>query len=516
MKVSLVHYLVSYLPLIALVKGDTPLLNNITTSPPEIDVPGPKTINGVVCLPPNIVFQQFDPLKPKSVPKYSLPQYDESKVVGPTANLDADVVELLNSLTIEEKVGQMTQIFSSMFLGCDGLVNMTATIEWFDKWKIGSVYTDTATAGGYWNYNSPQRSANFTNTLQQVATTYGSKIPMIYGIDSVRGANFIKGAVIFPAPVNTAATFNPIHAYEAGRIAAKDTRAAGIQWAFGPLSDISMEKLWSRNVENFGEDPYLAGEMVYNSIRGVQGNYKMDRTRVAACMKHFIGYSAPINGKDQEQRLIPWNYLMEYIVPSFQRAVDAGVATGMESYGSLNGGDVVASKALLKDLLRDKMGFNGMMTTDFGEINSQYQKHMTAFNASDAAMSSLNYTTIDMSMVGTSENFTNATIYLVKGGVIPESRINESAGRILQLKKDLGLFEQPFSDPSLIDTVGSAQDVEVARNSARESIILHQNKNNVLPLSVDEKVLFIGPNMNSTRFLGGGWNAHWQGPTDAE
>ncbi|PVV00148.1 hypothetical protein BB559_000089 [Furculomyces boomerangus] len=516
MKVSLVHYLVSYLPLIALVKGDTPLLNNITTSPPEIDVPGPKTISGVVCLPPNIVFQQFDPLKPKSVPTYSLPQYDESKVVGPTANLDADVVELLNSLTIEEKVGQMTQIFSSMFLGCDGLVNMTATIEWFDKWKIGSVYTDTATAGGYWNYNSPQRSANFTNTLQQVATTYGSKIPMIYGIDSVRGANFIKGAVIFPAPVNTAATFNPIHAYEAGRIAAKDTRAAGIQWAFGPLSDISMEKLWSRNVENFGEDPYLAGEMVYNSIRGVQGNYKMDRTRVAACMKHFIGYSAPINGKDQEQRLIPWNYLMEYIVPSFQRAVDAGVATGMESYGSLNGGDVVASKALLKDLLRDKMGFNGMMTTDFGEINSQYQKHMTAFNASDAAMSSLNYTTIDMSMVGTSENFTNATIYLVKGGVIPESRINESAGRILQLKKDLGLFEQPFSDPSLIDTVGSAQDVEVARNSARESIILHQNKNNVLPLSVDEKVLFIGPNMNSTRFLGGGWNAHWQGPTDAE
>ncbi|PVZ99389.1 hypothetical protein BB558_004590 [Smittium angustum] len=516
MKVSLIHYLVSYLPLIALVKGQAALLNNVATSPPEIDVPGPATIDGVVCLPPNIAYQQFDPLKPKSVPTYSLPQYDESKVVGPTANFDADVIELLNSLTIEEKAGQMTQIFSAMFLGCDGNINMTATIEWFDKWKIGSVLADPASGGSRFNYNSPQRFANFSNTIQQVATTHGSKIPMIYGLDSVRGAGFVKGAVVLPTAVNTAATFNPKHAYEAGKIAAKDTRAAGVHWTFAPLADVSMEKRWPRNFENFGEDPYLAGEMVYNSVRGVQGNYKMDRSRVAACMKHFIGYTAPINGKDQEPRYIPWNYLMEYAVPSFQRAIDAGVATGMESYSALNGQDVISSSYLLKDLLRDKMGFKGMMVTDFGEINSQYTRHMTAFDAYDATRTTLNYTTVDMSMVGISENFTNATIYLINGKEIPISRIDESVGRILQLKKDLGLFEQPFSDPTLIDTVGSAQDIEVARNAARESIILHQNKDNVLPLSVDEKVLYIGPNMNSTRFMGGAWNVHYDGPSDAE
>ncbi|PVU87253.1 hypothetical protein BB559_006142 [Furculomyces boomerangus] len=516
MKISLFHYLVSFLPSVALVKGQAALLSNVATSPPEIDVPGPKTIDGVVCLPPNLLYKPFDPLRPKSVPSYSLSQFDESQIVGPTANLDADVVELLNSLTVEEKVGQMTQIVPTMFMGCDGLINMTATIEYFDKWKIGSILADSPQKGGRWNYNSPQRFANFSNTVQQVATTYGSKIPMIYGLDSVRGANFVKGGVIFPTAVNTAATFNPIHAYEAGKIAAKDTRAAGVHWAFGPLADVSMEKRWSRNFENFGEDPHLAGEMVYNSVRGLQGNYKMDRSRVAACMKHFIGYSAPINGKDQEPRYIPWNYLMEYIVPSFQKAIDAGVATGMESYGAVNGGDVVSSSYLLKDLLRNKMGFKGMLVTDYVEIDSQYTKHMTAFNSSDATRLTLNYTSVDMSMVAISIDFANDTINLVKSGIIPESRIDESAGRILQLKKDLGLFEQPFSDPALIDTVGSAQDVEVARNAARESIILHQNKNNILPFSIDEKVLYIGPNMNSTRFMGGGWNVHYDGPTDAE
>ncbi|PWA00953.1 hypothetical protein BB558_002998 [Smittium angustum] len=516
MKVSFVHYFVSYLPLIALVKGQAALLNNVPTSPPEIDVPGPTTIDGVVCLPPHIAYQQFDPLRPKSVPTYPIPTFDESKTVGPNAVLDDDVAALLKSLTLEEKVGQMTQVHVGNFLGCDGQINMTRTIEWFDKWKLGSVLENTPNQGGYWNYLSPQRFANFSNTLQQVATTYGSKIPMIYGLDSVRGANYVKGGVIFPTALNTAATFNPKHAYDAGRITAKDTRAAGVHWTFAPLADVSMEKHWSRNFENFGEDTYLAGEMVHNSVKGLQGNYKMDRSRIAACMKHFIAYSAPLNGKDQEQRLIPLNYLMEYIVPSFQRAVDAGVATGMEAYGSFNGEDVISSEYLLKDLLRDTMGFNGMMVTDWGEINAQHQKHKTAFNSSDSAMLTLKYTTVDMSMVADNVIFTNDTINLVKNGMIPESRIDESAGRILQLKKDLGLFSQPFSDPALIDTVGSAQDVEVARNAARESIILHQNKNNVLPFNVDDKVLFIGPNMNSTRFMGGGWNVHWQGPSDAE
>ncbi|OMJ29257.1 Lysosomal beta glucosidase [Smittium culicis] len=483
---------------------------------PAIDVVDVKSQNGVVCLPDFFPLQDYDPMRPASVPTYSLPKYDEDKFTGPNEKLDSDVLALLNSLTLEEKAGQLVQLQVGQFIGCDGLINTTAAEIMIDKWKIGSVLEATQNHNGRWNINSPQRFANFTNTIQSIAIRKGSKIPLIWGLDTIRGANYIKGATIFPAPVNTAATFNPVHAYNCGVVGAKDTRAAGVHWAFSPLADINRQKLWSRNFENFGEDPYLAGEMVYQNVKGLQGDYKNDRSKVAACIKHFIAYSNPNNGMDRDQAQVPWNILLEYLVPPFKRAIDAGVATAMEDYGQLNLQSTMSSKKILNDLLREQLGFNGTLVTDWGELNSQWTWYKTAFDVDDAVKLALNNGSVDMSMTADDIMYANSTINLVKAGLVDIKRVDQSVGRILQLKKDLGLFTSPYSDPSLIDTVGSNQDVVLSRNAARESLILLKNEKSALPLATTEKVLFVGAAFDSINYITGAWSQHWQGTNEFE
>ncbi|OLY85627.1 Lysosomal beta glucosidase [Smittium mucronatum] len=492
------------------------ILGNLNISSPEIVVIGPKTMGGVVCLPEFVPLQDFDPMKPKSIDSYTLPKYDESGYIGPTKNIEQDVLDLLSNMTLQEKIGQMSVSHVLTFIGCDGELNRTVVEHAFKVLKLGFVYGCPSDIFGRWALNSPQRYANFSNTIQEIALSSGSKAPVMYGIDSLRGANFVKGATGFPAPVNQAATFNPIHAYNTGKIGAKDTRAAGQQWIYGPATDLNVNRMWSRNFENYGEDPYLNGQMTYNNIKGLQGNYKKDRSRVAATFKHFIAYSATYDGKDQEPRYVPMNSLLEYHVPSFKKAIEAGSATGMESYSSLNGQDVVSSKKILKDLLRDQLKFYGTLSTDLNENLSQFTKHQTAFNTSDATIQVYNNTSIDVQLMIDSSPFILETPQLVQSGKISLSRVDQSVARILQLKKDIGLFESPYSDPSLIDTVGSLQDVELSRNAARESIILLKNENNILPLSPNEKVLYVGTSFNSTRYLAGGRNVHSDGPTDLE
>ncbi|KAJ2366903.1 hypothetical protein IW150_005817 [Coemansia sp. RSA 2607] len=256
--------------------------------------------------------------------------------------------------------------------------------------------------------------------------------------------------------------------------------------------------------------------MTTASIGGYQGDYKNDRTRVAACMKHFIGYGYPFDGKDRSNRHIATQELLEYYVPPFKAAIDAGVATAMESYGVINSVPVVMSHYYLQTLLRKKLGFKGMLVTDWGEINSQTSTYFTARDTEQATWAAINRTSVDMSMVAEDESFGKNMLDLVANGYISESRIDESVARILQLKKDLGLFDQPFADPKLAATVGSAQDVKAARDAVRESITLLKNSNNILPLKLTDRVLFVGPTLNSTRYLAGGWNVHWQGPSDEE
>ncbi|KAJ2082560.1 hypothetical protein H4R24_001506 [Coemansia sp. RSA 988] len=439
-----------------------------------------------------------------------------SRVVpGPWA-IDHDISRMVSGLSIEEKVGQMLQIQVGLVVGCDGKLNETAVEYWIDKWKVGSFLETPGNHKGEFSWYSPKNFADITDSVQRIALKTGPKLPIIWGLDSVRGANYVKGGTIFPSGTSAAATFNQHLAYEAGRIAAKDTRAAGVHWSFAPVLDLAVNKLWSRTYENFGEDPYLSSQMASASVKGFQGDYRNDRSRIAACLKHFIGYGYPFDGSDRANRHIATHELLEYYVPPFQAAIDARSATAMESYGVVNSEAVMLSHYYLTQLLRKQLGFKGMLVTDWAEINLQADIYTTARNRTHATQIALQRTSADMSMVADDKSFMQATVDLVKQGAISESRLDESVARILQLKKDLGLFGSPFADKALTETVGSLQDVEVARYTARESITLLKNDNGILPLSKSDKVMFIGPTLNSTRYMGGGWNVHWNGPNDSE
>ncbi|KAJ2784661.1 hypothetical protein GGI15_002194 [Coemansia interrupta] len=451
---------------------------------------------------------------PTPVPSYNY--IDRPSQPPRPDTIDKDILAMVAGLSLKEKIGQMTMIEVGQLIDCNGELNITAAKYWIEEWGVGTFFETPGNHGGKYRWYSAKRFSQFIDSVQHIAVDFGPKIPIVWGLDSVRGSSNVAGAVIFPVGAATAATFNPAFAYDAGRIAAKDSRAAGIHWAFASISDLTVNKLWSRVYENFGEDPLLSSRMTTASIGGYQGDYKNDRTRVAACIKHFIGYGYPFDGKDRSDRHIATHELLEYYVPSFKAAIDAGVATAMESYGVINSVPVVMSHYYLQTLLREQLGFKGMLVTDWGEINSQASQYFTARDTEQATWATINRTSVDMSMVADDESFGKNMLDLVAKGYISETRVDESVARILQLKKDLGLFEQPFTDPKLAATVGSAQDITAARNAVRESITLLKNSNGILPFKPADRVLFVGPTLNSTRYLGGGWNVHWQGPADEE
>ncbi|KAF9112310.1 hypothetical protein BGX27_003629 [Mortierella sp. AM989] len=437
--------------------------------------------------------------------------FSSSSPVGPTSEVDPDIRKLAESMTLRELAGQMTQIQIGMLLDQQGELDMTKVKYWIEEWGVGS-FLDTPTnhGGAYLSY-SAKRFSKIVNDIQKVALSTGKGIPMIYGLDSVHGANYVDGAILFPQHIGLAATFNTTHAYESGRITAKDTRAAGIPWVFAPILDIAVHKLWPRVYETF--DPHVASEMGSATIKGLQGDYKKDRTRVAACMKHFIGYSASRNGQDKSSAWIPDNYLMDYFVPPFQAAVQAGVATAMETYIDVNGQPVVSSHFYLTELLRHRIGFKGMLVSDWQELDRLNTEHRTASSLKDAANMCLKHTSLDMVMVPESESFSKNAVTLVEEGKIDRRRLVDSVAKVLQLKKDIGLFEQPLSDASLISRVGSAMDIAAAKDAARESITVLKNKDSVLPLR-SSSIVVTGPAADSIRALSGGWSIKWQGAED--
>ncbi|KAF9586501.1 hypothetical protein BGW38_003626 [Lunasporangiospora selenospora] len=435
-----------------------------------------------------------------------------------SGKIDDDILQLTESLTLKELVGQMTQIQIGMLIDSKGELDPEKIKYWVKEWGVGSFLDTPTNHGGKYISYSAKRFAKVVDTIQKVAMSTDKRIPMIYGLDSVHGANYVDGAVLFPQEIGLAATFNTTIAYESGRITAKDTRAAGIPWVFAPILDIAVHKLWPRVYETFGEDPHVATAMGSAVIQGLQGNYKKDRTRVAACMKHFIGYSASRNGQDKSSAWIPDNHLMDYFVPPFQAAVDVGVATAMETYIDVNGQPVVGSRFYLTELLRHRMGFEGMLVTDWAELDRLYTEHRSVPSLKDAALQCLKRTSVDMVMVPESESFSKNTLELIDEERLDRNRLVESVSKILQLKKDLGLFDKPFSDPDLLPLVGSAQDVDMAREAIRESVTVLKNKDSTLPLwksdtgrQIPPKLFLTGPTSDSIRALSGGWSIKWQG-----
>lgn len=436
----------------------------------------------------------------------------------PTVAANDEIEQLLSQMTIEEKVGQMTQI--NLDVVCvGGIYNLeephrlddaklrTALVEW----KVGSVLN----CGGH--AYPREQWLGLVNGIQKVATTETRlKIPVVYGIDAIHGANYVMESTLFPQPLAMAATFDTSLAKRGAEITAYETRSAGIPWNFSPVLDVARMPLWSRFFETYGEDPTVCAAFGAAVVRGYQGTaLPIDREHVAACMKHFVGYSAARTGRDRTPAYIPDLQLHEIYVPPFRAAVNSGAQTVMINSGEVNGVAVHTSKRLLQTLLRDQLHFKGVAVTDWEDVIKLRDNHKVAANLKDAVKMAVD-AGIDMCMVPNDFEFTRLLIELVKEGRITEERLNVSVRRILQLKKDLGILKA-WQEVRVEDypKFASNEFQQSAVQSALQSITLLKNDQNVLPLKKENKVLITGPAAASLTMLNGAWTRTWQG-TDAK
>lgn len=428
------------------------------------------------------------------------------------SDAEARVEALLQQMTIEEKVGQMTQ------LSLDDVSRIantdTTTVHTLDPAKLREAVVERH-VGSIRNVHLPaftqEHWAKVIAAIQDLAlneTRLG--IPVLYGVDAVHGVNYMDGATLFPQNIAMAATWNPDLVRRENAITATEMRAAGLPWDFSPVLDIGRQPLWSGFFETFGEDVLLASEMGLAAVEGLQGTNPGLPDRVAACGKYFLGYSLPLSGKDRTPAWIPDRMLREYVLPPFKRAIDAGLRTVMVDPGEINGEPVQASRRILTGLLRDELGFEGVAVSDWEDIRRLHTVHRVAATERQAVKMAIE-AGIDMSITPHDYAFTDDLIDLVKSGDVAEDRIDASVRRILRLKLDLGLFENPFPQDSLVGYVGSGDFADVSRSAAEEAITLLRNEDAVLPLPDDAQLLVTGPGASSLPAVHGSLSYTWQG-----
>lgn len=420
--------------------------------------------------------------------------------------------KILSKLSLEDKCGEMTQLAIDVIL--NGEPYNPVEPQSFDMEKLREVLIDLR-VGSILNVAAHaytrERWYEVMDTIQTIATKEKkNSIPVLYGIDAIHGANYTVGATLMPQQIGLAATWNPELARLSGEVSAYETRASAIPWTFSPVLDMGRDQRWPRLWETFGEDVHLASEMGVAMIDGFQGDDIGDKYHVAACMKHFLGYSIPWSGKDRSPAYIPERQLREYFVPTFQKATDAGAATLMICSGEVNGIPVHANPALLKDLLRTEMGFKGLAVSDWDDLIYLVNRHRVATDMKDAIRIAVN-AGMDMAMVPMDTQFPILLKELVQEGKVPMERIDEAVTRILIAKIELGLFEQPFYPMSDYPDFASEKHTQISYEAAAESIVLLKNKNNSLPINTSQKVLVTGPTANSMQCLNGGWSGTWQG-----
>ena len=437
-------------------------------------------------------------------------------VAAPTGtrvgNLDIRVDSLLGQMTLEEKVGQMMQLELGMVAKKDTFpqpIDPTKLRRVIHEYHVGSILNvvNAAFTLDHWR--------TVVSAVQREAQQTRLRIPVLYGIDAVHGANYTQEAVLFPQNQGLAATWNAALAEEVGAITARDVRASGIPWNFAPVLDVGRDPRWPRLYETLGEDAHLTTTMGLALLRGMQGDDLSAPPHVAATMKHFIGYSGSESGRDRTPARISEIELREQYLPPFEPAVEAGAASVMINSGAVNGVPVHASRALLTDMLRGELGFEGLVVTDWLDIKKLVTLHKVAANEREATKMAVE-AGIDMSMVPSDVSFFEHLTSLVEDGEIPESRIDASVRRILRLKFALGLFDNPTPGRSLVDSVGSERDRRVALQAARESVTLLRNTDDLLPLSDDQRVLVTGPTAHSMQALNNGWTYTWQGGGKAQ
>ena len=428
-----------------------------------------------------------------------------------TSSVDAKVKELLSTMTLEEKIGQMTQITIQAVSKKQGTKDQKHELdiekleEAIKKYHVGSILNvyDAAHTLDYWHF--------IISRIQDYATKETRLgIPVIYGIDAIHGTTYTIGGTLFPQAINLAATWNKDLAFRSGEITSYETKASGIPWNFYPVMDIGRQPLWSRLWETYGEDVYLASEIGASYIKGAQGNDIGAKDKLATCLKHYVGYGFPINGLDRTPAWISERMLREYFLPTFEAGILAGAPTIMVNSAEVDGIPTHSDYNLLTEVLRDELKFEGFVVSDWEDIIRLHTRDRIAESPKEAVRIAV-MAGLDMSMIPYDFSFYNYLVELVKEDAVPMWRIDQAVSRILAVKMKLGLFENPYPDTELSQNFANPEFAAANLESARESIILTKNENNFLPLSKNLKVLVTGPTANMLSVMNGGWTLTWQG-----
>lgn len=426
---------------------------------------------------------------------------------------EGKIDSLISEMTIEEKVGQMTQIALQSFsiegknrIQTEPLhVDINKLRELILKYKVGSLLNTGQAANSLENWHE------IITTIQDVATKESRlKIPILYGIDAIHGATYTLGSTLFPQNITLAASRNREIIRKSAEITALEMCASGIPWNFNPVLGLAQEPYWPRFWETFGEDSYLTTEFAKEYVEGMQGDDLSNPASGAACLKHYVGYSLTNNGLDRTPAWIPERVLRDLLLPPFAAGVNSGALTVMVNSAEINGIPTHSDYNLLTTVLKEELGFSGFIISDWMDVERLHTRDGVAETPKEAVKLAV-MAGIDMSMVPLNVDFAILLKELVEDGEVPESRIDDAVRRILRVKYALGLFENSYPNKSLASKFATKESAEFNREAAAESITLLKNKKSILPLQQDTKILLTGPTANKMMYLNGGWSFVWQG-----
>ena len=431
-------------------------------------------------------------------------------VIKSDPKIEAQVEQTLKKLTLEEKIGQMMELVTDLFGANDKngvfYIDEHKTDSILSRYKIGSILNAPNTCAP-----TAKQWEKYIAQIQKISMKRIG-IPCVFGLDQNHGSTYTQGGTLFPQNINVAASFNREIARRSAEATAYETRAVSVPWTYSPTVDLGRDARWPRIWENFGEDCYLSSEMGKAMVYGFQGEdpNNIDQYHIATSMKHFMGYGVPWTGKDRTPAYISPADLREKHFAPFLAGLQAGALTVMVNSASVNGVPMHANKEFLTGWLKEETGWDGVLITDWADINNLYTREMVAKDKKDALRIAIN-AGIDMIMEPYSCDACGYLIELVKEGKIPMSRIDDACRRVLRMKYRLDLFKNPTQKLKNYPKFGGEEFAKLALEGATESMVLLKNEGNILPLQHGKKILLTGPNANQMRCLDGGWSYTWQG-----
>lgn len=431
-------------------------------------------------------------------------------VIKSDPKIEAQVEQTLKKLTLEEKIGQMMELVTDLFGANDKngvfYIDEHKTDSILSRYKIGSILNAPNTCAP-----TAKQWEKYIAQIQKISMKRIG-IPCVFGLDQNHGSTYTQGGTLFPQNINVAATFNREIARRSAEATAYETRAVSVPWTYSPTVDLGRDARWPRIWENFGEDCYLSSEMGKAMVYGFQGEdpNNIDQYHIATSMKHFMGYGVPWTGKDRTPAYISPADLREKHFAPFLAGLQAGALTVMVNSASVNGVPMHANKEFLTGWLKEETGWDGVLITDWADINNLYTREMVAKDKKDALRIAIN-AGIDMIMEPYSCDACGYLVELVKEGKIPMSRIDDACRRVLRMKYRLDLFKNPTQKLKNYPKFGGEEFAKLALEGATESMMLLKNEGNILPLQHGKKILLTGPNANQMRCLNGGWSYTWQG-----